>query len=81
MKTESHMKSAAKALSWRITASSETMLLGWLVTGSWKAGLSIASIEMVTKFFLYYAHERAWVTVPAFFRKHRKPILGALSHA
>jgi uncharacterized membrane protein len=62
-------KTAGKALSWRITASTETMFLGWLLTGSLKVGLSIASVEVFSKFFLFYAHERAWIVVPSLLSK------------
>ena len=36
------------------------MIIGWLVSGDPWIGVSIGSIEVVTKIFLYYAHERAW---------------------
>ena len=35
-------------------------LIGWVITGNWKLGGSIASIEVMTKIFLYYFHERIW---------------------
>lgn len=36
------------------------MLIGWFVTGSAQLGIAIGGIEVVTKTFLYYAHERVW---------------------
>ena len=50
----------AKTLSWRIIATTDTFLIAWIVTGQidWAAG--IASIEVITKMFLYYFHERIW---------------------
>lgn len=53
-------RSLAKTISWRALGSLDTMLLGWLFTGSWKVAGSIASAEVVTKIALYYFHERAW---------------------
>ena len=38
----------------------ETLLLGWLVTGSFKLGASISLIELFSKTILYYIHERIW---------------------
>tara|TARA_A100001011_G_scaffold284842_1_gene295289 strand:- start:146 stop:355 length:210 start_codon:yes stop_codon:yes gene_type:complete len=50
----------AKALTWRFIGSADTFVLGWLVTGSLKAGITISVLETVTKTVLYYLHERAW---------------------
>jgi uncharacterized membrane protein len=36
------------------------MILSWLITGSWKLGLTIGGVEVITKMVLYYFHERAW---------------------
>ena len=32
----------------------------WVITGNWKIGGSIAGIEVMTKMFFYYFHERIW---------------------
>ncbi len=50
----------AKAVSWRAVGTMDTMLLGWLISGDPMVGVKIGAIELVTKIFLYYAHERAW---------------------
>ena len=39
----------------------DTMLLGWLITGSPLVGLKIGALELITKFVLYYIHERIWL--------------------
>lgn len=57
---ETHRKSMMKAVSWRILGSLDTFVISFLITGSAKAGASIATIEVVTKVVLYYFHERAW---------------------
>jgi len=56
----SRKRHLAKTLTWRVLATTDTFLIAWLITGQidWAAG--IASIEVVTKMFLYYWHERAW---------------------
>jgi len=36
------------------------MLLGWLVTGNLKIGITIGGFEVVTKMILYFFHERVW---------------------
>lgn len=38
----------------------DTMLISWVVTGSWKAGLAIGFTEVITKMILYFLHERVW---------------------
>ncbi len=50
--------SITKTCTWRIVASLDTFLLSWLITGNIKMGMGIASLEVITKMFLYYAHER-----------------------
>ena len=53
----------AKAITWRVIASTTTFLIGWALTGDVHAGLAIGSIDFIIKFILYYAHERAWLRV------------------
>lgn len=49
-----------KTISWRLVGTVDTVLLSWFITGSWKLGLSIGGIEVITKMVLYFLHERAW---------------------
>jgi len=55
-----HIISICKTCTWRVVASLDTFLLSWLITGNVAMGASIASLEVLTKMFLYYAHERQW---------------------
>ena len=57
---ESRRRSVAKAISWRLLGSLDTLVLSYLFTGNLVAAGSIASTEMVTKITLYYLHERVW---------------------
>lgn len=66
---ESHSRSFAKAVSWRITGTLDTMILSWLITGSFKLAATISLAEIATKSLLYYLHERAWQRVPYGWRK------------
>lgn len=50
----------AKTITWRIVGTVDTMLLGWLVSGDIKIGLSVGGLELITKMGLYYIHERVW---------------------
>lgn len=55
-----HARSIAKTISWRTVGSLDTMLLGYIFTGSLVIAGSIASTEVITKIVLYYFHERGW---------------------
>ncbi len=57
---DSQGKSMVKAISWRIIGTMDTILISWLLTGTLSVALSIGSIEVFSKFFLYYGHERIW---------------------
>lgn len=57
---ESRVRSIAKAVSWRIIGSLDTLVLSYLFTGNVLIAGSIASTETVTKTVLYYLHERGW---------------------
>jgi uncharacterized membrane protein len=57
---EAHLRSIAKAVSWRFVGSLDTFVLSYLVTGNLVWAGSIASVETITKIALYYVHERVW---------------------
>jgi len=56
----SYKRHIAKTVSWRIIGTLDTMILSWIITGSWKLGLTIGGVEVVTKMVLYFLHERVW---------------------
>tara|TARA_B110000483_G_C18033868_1_gene479845 strand:- start:84 stop:299 length:216 start_codon:yes stop_codon:yes gene_type:complete len=58
--SDSRIRVLAKALNWRITATLTTTFIAFLVTGELGVAVMIGGIEFVIKFFIYYAHERAW---------------------
>ncbi|MCB0726402.1 MAG: DUF2061 domain-containing protein [Ignavibacteriae bacterium] len=57
---ESRKVSLLKGVTWRIIGTLDTIFLSWLFTGDVSKALKIGGIELVTKIFLYYLHERAW---------------------
>ncbi|MBN9254009.1 MULTISPECIES: DUF2061 domain-containing protein [unclassified Mesorhizobium] len=61
---DTHSRSFAKALSWRMTGTVDTMVISMIVTGSIKLAATIGLTEVVTKSVLYYLHERAWLRIP-----------------
>tara|TARA_B110000503_G_scaffold141800_1_gene236420 strand:+ start:991 stop:1194 length:204 start_codon:yes stop_codon:yes gene_type:complete len=56
----SKKRSLAKTVSWRIIGSIDTMIITYIITGNWKFGLAVGSVEVMTKIILYYIHERLW---------------------
>jgi uncharacterized membrane protein len=57
---EPRSRSIAKAVSWRIAGTVDTLVLSLIFTGSFRLAGSIAGTEMITKMLLYYLHERVW---------------------
>lgn len=53
-------RSVAKAVTWRCVATTDTVIIAWIITGKLTVGLSIGGIEVFTKMLLYYLHERVW---------------------
>lgn len=72
-----------KALTWRLLASADTVLLSWLLTSRLSLAITVGAGEFLTKLCLYYLHERAWARVSFGIRKGKeKParsLLKALS--
>lgn len=56
----SYKRHIAKTISWRIVGTLDTFILSWIITGSWKTGLAIGGVEIITKMLLYFFHERLW---------------------
>ena len=63
MKDPSRKRHIAKALTWRIVGSVDTVFLSWLITGNPMTGLKIGFAEVITKMLLYYLHERVWFNI------------------
>ncbi len=60
---KSHKRHVAKAITWRVIGTIDTMLLAWLISGNPMTGFKIGMTEFATKFFLYYLHERVWFKI------------------
>jgi uncharacterized membrane protein len=59
-KSEKPIRSIAKALSWRVIGTLDTLIISYLLTGKISLAASIASIDFLTKMVLYFFHERIW---------------------
>ena len=64
-RNESHIRSLLKGISWRIIATTDTILVVLLITClfgqcSIENALKIGAAEFLIKLFVYYFHERIW---------------------
>ncbi|MDP9145423.1 MAG: adenylyl-sulfate kinase [Actinomycetota bacterium] len=57
---ESHSRSVAKALSWRVLGTVATAGLVFIFTRRLSLSLAVGGLEFVSKIGLFWLHERAW---------------------
>lgn len=60
---ESHRRSIAKTLSWRLCATLITTLVVFLWTGEMKFAMEIGFIDTTIKLGAYFFHERIWNSI------------------
>ncbi|MFY9243236.1 MAG: DUF2061 domain-containing protein [Polaribacter sp.] len=63
LSSEKPVRSIAKALSWRVVGTLDTLIVSYFLTGKISLAASIASIDFLTKLILYFFHERIWNTI------------------
>ena len=54
------IRSFVKGISWRVIATSTTMLVAYILTGDLEIVLATGVIDVFAKLLFYYLHERAW---------------------
>ena len=59
----SRKRHIAKAITWRMVGTLDTILISWFITGDPWTGLKIGLAEITTKMILYYFHERVWFKI------------------
>ncbi len=57
------IKSVVKAITWRIVGTLDTILISFILTGKPVIAFTIGGVEIFTKIFLYYLHERLWENI------------------
>ena len=60
---DSPKRSLTKTISWRVTGSSATFLISYIISGDFTIAGSIAIIQVTANTILYYIHERIWNTI------------------
>ena len=61
---ESHIRTILKTLSWRIVATTTTIVIAYFVFGDISSALAVGGIEFFAKMVIYYVHERIWQLAP-----------------
>jgi uncharacterized membrane protein len=57
---DSTKRSLVKTISWRITGSTATFLIAYILTGNLAVAGVIGVAQMISNTILYYFHERIW---------------------
>ena len=57
---ETHFRSIAKAVSYRIVGTINTCLVAWIITRNLDLAAKIGIIDTVMKIAVFYVHERLW---------------------
>mgnify|MGYP001182658370 CR=1 FL=1 len=56
----SYKQTLVKTLIWRVIATLITIGTGWFISGNWKFGLAIGSLDTIIKTVGYFGYERFW---------------------
>ena len=57
---ESHLRSIAKAVTWRVGGTLVTFAVAWVLTGQVELAAQIGLLDTVIKIGAFYGHERLW---------------------
>jgi len=58
--SEKPIRSIAKAISWRVLGTIDTLVVSYFLSGEIALAATIASVDFLTKLVLYFFHERIW---------------------
>jgi len=57
---DTHLRSVAKAVSWRIGGTAVTFAVTWLVSGKMDLAAKVGLLDTLVKIGAFYFHERIW---------------------
>lgn len=60
---ESATRSIVKTVTWRVTGSSATFLIAYIMTGNFAIAGVIGVVQLISNSILYFIHERIWNNV------------------
>jgi uncharacterized membrane protein len=53
-------RSLVKTVTWRVTGSSATFLIAYIMTGNFAISGVIGIVQLISNSILYFIHERVW---------------------
>jgi uncharacterized membrane protein len=53
-------RSLIKTVTWRVTGSSATFLIAYIMTGNFAIAGVIGIVQLISNSILYFIHERVW---------------------
>jgi adenylylsulfate kinase len=74
MYKDSHLRSVAKAFSWRISGTIATAVIVFFFTGLWQLAVVVSFVEFFSKIALFFFHERIW-DLFSLGKQERKPVV------
>lgn len=63
MYKDTNKRSLVKGFSWRVVATTTTIIIVYLFFGRLDLAIAAGALEWVAKIFLFWAHERAWIKI------------------
>lgn len=72
MYKDSNIRSLVKGFSWRVVATTTTIIIVYIFFGRLDLAIAAGALEWIVKIILYWAHERAWIKIK-FGRKKIEP--------
>ena len=69
---DSPKRSLAKTMTWRVIATTVTMLVSYMWLGEWGSAFALAITANAIKSLLYYLHERGWNRIDFGIKKEAK---------
>lgn len=61
---ETHKRTIAKTISWRIFGTLITSAITWLITHELKFAMTVGVLDTIVKLGSFYLHERSWNRIP-----------------
>ena len=58
--SDTPLRSLIKTITWRVTGSSATFLISYVISGNIAVAGTIAVVQLTANTILYFVHERLW---------------------
>ena len=78
---ETHKRTIAKTISWRLLATVITMSIAWGISKDPTVALSVGLADTTLKLFFFYAHERVWTKISFGYASKDQDVTDSDAHA